>query len=251
MPEIPNVVDSVTPIEASWGNAIRDRTVQRYADAAERSADHPSPTPGDLSYTADAGLIQFYHSGGWQSLIPSGAVIPFAAGSPPSGWLICDGQAVSRSIYSTLFAVIGETFGAGDGSTTFNVPDLRQRFPLGVAAAGTGSALAETGGAIDHRHTGPAHTHTGPAHTHSNPTTAAGGSHSHPVSGALVSGSGATFGNSGAISEHTHTTTAAAAHSHTQGATGSSGTGATGSSGTGNTGTANPPFIALFFIIKT
>src|SRR5690606_26311907 len=85
-------------------------------------------------------------------LSPTGAVIPFAGSSAPAGWLLCDGSAVLRSEYPDLFAVVGTTYGAGDGSTTFNLPDLRQRFPLGKANTGTGSQLGETGGSIDHRH---------------------------------------------------------------------------------------------------
>ena len=60
------------------------------------------------------------------------------------GWLLCDGSAVSRTTYSTLFAAIGTTFGSGNGSTTFNLPDLRGRFALGVSS---GHALATKGGA--------------------------------------------------------------------------------------------------------
>ena len=56
----------------------------------------------------------------------------------PRGWLLCDGSAVSRTEYATLYAAIGDTWGAGDGSTTFNLPDLRGRAPIG---AGTGSGL--------------------------------------------------------------------------------------------------------------
>lgn len=59
-----------------------------------------------------------------------------AAGSPPSGWLFCDGQAVSRTTYSTLFAVIGTLYGVGNGSTTFNLPDLRAKVPMGTNDAG-------------------------------------------------------------------------------------------------------------------
>src|SRR5690606_25683019 len=70
----------------------------------------------------------------------------------PDDWLLCDGSAVSRSEYPRLFAVIGTAFGAGDGSTTFNLPDLQQRFPLGKGSSGTDSQLGETGGSIDHRH---------------------------------------------------------------------------------------------------
>src|SRR5439155_10954111 len=81
--------------------------------------------------------------------LPTGLVLPFAASSIPDGWLECTGQAVSRTSYARLFNLIGTTFGAGDGSTTFNVPDIRGRTPIGV---GTGSgltarSLAGTGGA--------------------------------------------------------------------------------------------------------
>lgn len=98
--------------------------------------------------------------------VATGAVIPFAGASAPTGYLLCDGTAVSRTTYATLFALIGTTYGVGDGSTTFNMPDCRGRFPLGKAAAGTGSVLASTGGSLDHTHTGPSHTHTVAAHTH-------------------------------------------------------------------------------------
>jgi microcystin-dependent protein len=62
---------------------------------------------------------------------PSGAVMPFAMSSVPSGWLECNGAAVSRSTYSSLFSAIGTTYGVGDGSSTFNVPDMRGEFPRG------------------------------------------------------------------------------------------------------------------------
>lgn len=63
--------------------------------------------------------------------VPTGSVTWFAADTPPSGWLECDGSAVSRTTYAALFAAIGTTFGSGDGSTTFNLPDLRGEFVRG------------------------------------------------------------------------------------------------------------------------
>ena len=62
---------------------------------------------------------------------PAGAVQPFAMSTPPTGWLKCNGQAVSRTTYAALFSAIGTTYGTGDGSTTFNVPDLRGEFIRG------------------------------------------------------------------------------------------------------------------------
>jgi microcystin-dependent protein len=64
--------------------------------------------------------------------MPAGAVQPFARATAPAGWLVCDGSAVSRSAYPALWAAVGVTFGAGDGSTTFALPDLRGEFIRGV-----------------------------------------------------------------------------------------------------------------------
>lgn len=66
-----------------------------------------------------------------QGGIPSGAIMDYAGSTEPTGWLFCAGQAVSRSTYATLFAAIGTNYGAGDGSTTFNVPDYRGRVAAG------------------------------------------------------------------------------------------------------------------------
>lgn len=70
-----------------------------------------------------------------------GEIKAYGGSTIPAGWLLCDGQAVSRTTYPELFSVIGTTYGSGDGSTTFNVPDLRGRFPIG---SGTGTASDAT-----------------------------------------------------------------------------------------------------------
>ena len=82
--------------------------------------------------------------------VPVGTILPYAGttGSIPSGWAPADGNALSRSAYNGLFDAIGVAYGPGDGSTTFNLPDLRGRFPLGKATAGTGSTLGGTGGSL-------------------------------------------------------------------------------------------------------
>jgi microcystin-dependent protein len=85
-------------------------------------------------------------------LHPAGSIIAFGGSTAPAEWLLCDGSAISRTDYAALFAVLGVAYGSGNGSTTFNIPDLRQRFPLGKAVSGTGAALGESGGTIDHRH---------------------------------------------------------------------------------------------------
>lgn len=124
------------------------------------------------------------HSG-----VPTGAVIPFAGTAVPTGYLVCQGQAVSRTTYAALFTALGSgssPWGPGDGSTTFNLPDLRTKFPLGRATSGAFSSMAGAGGSIDHTHTTPNHTHSTASHVHTI-------THNH------------------ALSDHTHT---APAHTH-------------------------------------
>jgi microcystin-dependent protein len=79
---------------------------------------------------------------GDNAVIPSGAIMPYAGASAPTGFLLCDGSAVSRTTYAALFAVLGNTHGQGDGSTTFNIPDYRGRFLRGTDDMGTGAGAA-------------------------------------------------------------------------------------------------------------
>jgi microcystin-dependent protein len=81
-----------------------------------------------------------------------GDIIPTARATAAPGRLLCQGQAVSRTTFAALFAAIGTAYGVGNGSTTFNVPNLQQRVPLGKATSGTGATLGDTGGTIDHVH---------------------------------------------------------------------------------------------------
>jgi microcystin-dependent protein len=77
--------------------------------------------------------------------IAAGAVMSFAMNSVPSGWLACNGAAVSRSTYSSLFSAISTTYGSGDGSTTFNVPDLRGYFVRGSGTNDDGTVAGTFG----------------------------------------------------------------------------------------------------------
>lgn len=73
----------------------------------------------------------------YNNMIPVGIVQAFAGSTTPQGWLLCDGSAISRTDYADLYAVIGDTYGAGDGSTTFNLPNLVDKFVEGSATSGT------------------------------------------------------------------------------------------------------------------
>ena len=101
---------------------------------------------------------------GEDAAIPAGVTLPFAGSAAPSGWLLCAGQAVSRTTFAALFAAIGTFYGAGDGSTTVNLPDMRGRVAagrddMGGTAAGrlttagsgvNGASLGASGGAQTH-----------------------------------------------------------------------------------------------------
>lgn len=107
------------------------------------------------------------------TLSPPGTIIQFAGSVTPSGYLLCDGTAISRTTFSALFAAIGVAWGAGNGTTTFNLPDMRGRSPVGVGDNGTDPArvLADVGGEATHvliTSEIAAHTHgvTDPTHHH-------------------------------------------------------------------------------------
>jgi len=83
----------------------------------------------DPAVDTDAATRAYVHA--HMGNVPSGAIVQWPAVFPPNGWLECNGAAISRTTYAALFAVLGTTFGAGDGSTTFNLPDLRGEFVRG------------------------------------------------------------------------------------------------------------------------
>ena len=86
-----------------------------------------APTASAGTSTTQLATTAFVMANG----VPTGAVIPFANSTAPTGWLECDGSAVSRTTYAALYAAIGTTYGSGNGSTTFNIPDLRGEFVRG------------------------------------------------------------------------------------------------------------------------
>ena len=105
--------------------------------------------------------------------IPTATIVPWSSASVPTGFLECNGANVSRSTYSALFAIIGTTYGAGDGSSTFTLPDLQDNVAVGKSS---GKALASTGGANTVTSTGNVAGSTANATL----TTAQLASHSHP-----------------------------------------------------------------------
>ena len=131
--------------DADWGaGPIKSDTIAESTADAGVTIDGLTIKDGDFD-TLPASVT---------ALIPPGVVWEFAGASAPTGWLICDGSAVSRTTYGALFTAIGTTYGAGDGTTTFNLPDRRGRTAIGVgtgdASDATAHALGEEGGAETH-----------------------------------------------------------------------------------------------------
>jgi len=163
----------------------------------------------------------------------TGTIVPWSDTTAPSGFLECTGAAVARSAYAALFAVIGTTYGSGNGSTTFNLPDLKNDVPLGKSNT---KALASTGGANTVSSTGNIAGSTA-AHTLTTPEMSP---HSHPTikpSGAyLCCGS-----QSGRLANPTNTGSAGGGggHSHNMSANFS-----------GDATAVVQPYIALMYIIK-
>jgi len=180
---------------------------------------------GEVSLDTSTTNIRIHDgsTAGGAEIVPSGTIVGYGAASAPTGWLLCNDAAVSRSTYARLFAVIGTGYGAGDGSSTFNVPDLRDKVPLGkgtnndTLGTTTGSAAAssvlasasKTGVTTAASNTGTANTGTGNTGT----------------------------GNTATGTTDDNTATTAASNTGT-GTTGTANTG-TANSGTGNTGTGN------------
>ena len=226
---------------------------------AELTSD-PTADEGTLYYNSFTDEVKIKGPSTWSALgeattteMPTGSVITWVGSpsAPPSGWLLCDGAAVSRTTYSDLFAITSTYFGVGDGSTTFNLPDFRGLSLVGAVSANVGVAVGNTAGgevwtygsddpftALTHSSDNGSHTHTftddsqgGHTHATNHTTTAtyssqtAGGGHTHTYVGTGVSnGHSHTVANlgasSGTISMRTSSafeTAAAVSHTHTVG----------------------------------
>jgi microcystin-dependent protein len=175
-------------------------------------------------------------------VMPAGAMLEYGGSSAPTGWLLCNGAAVSRTTYAALFAVLGTVYGVGDGSTTFNVPNKIDRVGVGAGSsyargATGGAASATTSSAGSHNHTGavtgtaistaqmPSHTHgvNDPGHNHSYSTPAViagfvdGGSGAWTQSGTGTtssSGTGISINYEGSNQAHDHGIYTDGTHTH-------------------------------------
>jgi len=173
------------------------------ANDADVTTTVPVVLPGSPSTTLQAATKGYVDTSDASSIViasPPGAIIAFGGTSAPSGWLACNGQAVSRTGYAALWAAISNTWGSGDGSTTFNVPDFRGMFLRGTGTNGTGSSSGAVGPSVG---TYAADTYL----NHSHGITDPGHDHNLLVGGGAGSGWAAlTQGQSNTISTQARTT---------------------------------------------
>jgi microcystin-dependent protein len=162
--------------------------------------------------------------------VKTGTIVSYGSNTAPDGFLDCDGTAVSRTTYSALFAIIGTTYGTGDGSTTFNLPDLQDNVALGKSGT---KSIGSTGGSATQTTTGSVNNHT--------LTVSQIPSHTHSATGKIVLvGAGGGFdwgGASGsAATRNTNATGGGGAHNH---------------GFTGGSMSVMQPYVATNFCIKT
>ena len=171
--------------------------------------------------------------------IPTATIVPWSSSSVPTGFLECNGAAVSRSTYSALFAIISTTYGAGDGATTFNLPDLQDNVAMGKSGT---KALASTGGANTVASSG----NIGGTTANATLSEAQLASHTH-TSGANTAGGNAFGmppypGRAGrfATTSNTGSTGSGTGHQHNMSAT-----------FTGDSTSVLQPYLTVIYIIKT
>jgi microcystin-dependent protein len=158
-PDIPTHIKSVI-------DAVEIDMIYAQGTAATRAS--RTHLEGTFFFENDTGLCWYDDGSAWNLIgadptqaSPPGVLNPYAGASAPTGWLMCDGSSISRTTYAALFTAIGVTYGVGDGSTTFGVPDLRGRMPVGRAAGGhadVATLAANEGQTLGSRR--PKHRHT-------------------------------------------------------------------------------------------
>ena len=190
--------NGVTLTDSDWFNDTNRIVYTILADsanaAAARTALAAAASGANNDITSLTGLTTPLTAA--QGGVPAGAILDFGGTAAPTGYLGCDGSNVSRATYAALFTAISTTWGVGDGTTTFGLPDFRRRVAVGSAGTGTatlGNAVGNTGGAETHTLTTaeiPSHVH-GAVLTNTAGTAGAGGANYDQGNTAAAGGGGA------------------------------------------------------------
>jgi microcystin-dependent protein len=241
-----NIIDDTTfTSDAIQGNTLQVVSPGKLAVSAGGITSNELATSSvTANAIADGAVIQAKTN---NSLVPSGAIMAFAMNSAPTGWLAANGAAVSRTTYSALWTALGTTsspYGQGNGSTTFNLPDLRGYFVRGSGTNSDGTASGTFGVKISD---------TFKSHLHSvdppSTTTSSNGDHSHTITAGQQNGSSSGCGTSNVFQKAqdtscgTVTTNTTGDHTHTVQIL------PFDSASTGGTETA-PRHIAMLYCIK-
>jgi microcystin-dependent protein len=179
-----------------------------------------APTAANATSTTQIATTAFVIANG----TPTGSLLMWSTTSAPTGFLLCAGAAVSRTTYAALFAVIGTTFGAGNGSTTFNLPNYIDRMPIGSGTIA--ASIGATGGSADAVVVSHTHTLTDPGHSHTS-TGVSSGNGTYAGSGGGNPGGGSLNTNSAVTGINVNT------------------------AGVSGTNANLPPYVGINFIIKT
>ena len=180
-----NPVTPGTIIESVWANTTMSDLADAMTGSLPRDGSAPmtgpltlnGATPTNARHAVDKQYVDGFIA--FASGFPIGSVTAYAGATVPPGYLECNGQAISRTTYADLFTAIGTTYGAGDSSTTFNVPDMRDEFIRGKSdSRAVGSKQVASFASHTHVVSDPTHTHAQQPHSHSVTTNA----HTHGVS---------------------------------------------------------------------
>ena len=222
--------DGGTPITAADLNRIEDgitATTVKADAAATATALAAVKTTADAALPKTTAASTYATATALATAVPVGVVQMWAGEAAPAGWLLCQGQAVSRTTYAALYTVCGTAYGTGDGSSTFNLPDLRARMPIGLSGSGAFNALGNAGGEENHTL-----------------TTAEMPSHKHPVT------AGTNMPMLGVWTTNVVAGTSWRSISSTTGNDGTLGVVTTSNTGGGDAHNNMPPYMVVNFIIR-
>lgn len=127
--------DSITNSRADLNTNFQNLNTDK-EETSNKDTDTTLAANSDTKYPSQRAVKAYVDATGGQTyLVPTGAILPYGGATAPSNFLLCDGSAVSRTTYVDLFAILSTNYGVGNGTTTFNLPNLKGRFPLGYSAS--------------------------------------------------------------------------------------------------------------------